>query len=416
MNPRNFACRMASGFVSGFGVDPRENIAAPAAASIAPAVRAPPDSRNSCTASWTARFLRALAATKTVRSSRHRLILPHNLCRSCVHEAELQCSTESSSTQCSDSSSSGLPQHTGCYPLRAFALLEVVVVSHQPNLRSGLLQNQHLQIACHLGVWARNCAAELNPKASPSRSQQSPLPHNPVAGPVSAVLLVRNSAAEQVDPHQAQHWSHCPDFHPYHSVQSASSEAHPNDPAGPQSKVRAPLHQSDVVCACVELQLWVFAWRTSSSPLCIGSLEAEAVRCAHFLAAVLWHWRVACATRRLAAPLRCRTTGGAPCPCAWLPAHCIWTHEVPSQCVLAPPNERGTRPRARPFADSSFWLARSAYSNFFFSRHAGASCKLVTKTSNFMRYAVVGVTPLSDSIPSHSDLAVCFKVSEGRSL
>ena len=38
-----------------------------------------------------------------------------------------------------------------------------VAVSHQANLRSALLQNQHLQMACHPGVWARNCAAELNP-------------------------------------------------------------------------------------------------------------------------------------------------------------------------------------------------------------------------------------------------------------
>ena len=51
MEARNLACRMASGFVSGLVVDRRQNIAAPAAASIAPAVRAPSDSRNSCTAS-----------------------------------------------------------------------------------------------------------------------------------------------------------------------------------------------------------------------------------------------------------------------------------------------------------------------------------------------------------------------------
>ena len=51
MKARNLACHMASGFVSGLVVDPRENIAAPAAASIAPAVGVPSDSRNSCTAS-----------------------------------------------------------------------------------------------------------------------------------------------------------------------------------------------------------------------------------------------------------------------------------------------------------------------------------------------------------------------------
>ena len=76
MKARNVAYRMASGFVSGLNVDPGEIIAAPAAASIAPAVRAPWDSRNSCTASVTARLLEVLAATKTVRSSGHRLILP----------------------------------------------------------------------------------------------------------------------------------------------------------------------------------------------------------------------------------------------------------------------------------------------------------------------------------------------------
>ena len=76
MKARNLGRRMASGFVSGLVVDPRENIAAPAAASIAPAVRAPADGRNSCTASWTARFPGVLAATKTVRSSGHQLMLP----------------------------------------------------------------------------------------------------------------------------------------------------------------------------------------------------------------------------------------------------------------------------------------------------------------------------------------------------
>ena len=76
MKARNLACRMASGFVSGLVVDPRENIAAPAAASIAPAVRASSDSRNSCTSSWTARFLGVLAKTITVQYSGYRLIVP----------------------------------------------------------------------------------------------------------------------------------------------------------------------------------------------------------------------------------------------------------------------------------------------------------------------------------------------------
>ena len=127
-------------------------------------------------------------------------------------------------------------------------------------------RNQHLQMACHPGVWARNCAAELNPTASLGRPQGSPLPHDLVAGPVSAVLVLRTSAAEsmaaaestspaeQVGSHQSQNWCHCPDFHPPHSARRASSEVHPNDPASPQSKVRAPLHQWHVVCACVELQ------------------------------------------------------------------------------------------------------------------------------------------------------------------
>ena len=178
----------------------------------------------------------------------------------------MQCSTEGNSTQCSDSSSSGLPQCTGRYPPWACALLAAVAVSHQANLRSALLQNQHLQMACHPGVWARNCAAELNPTASVGRPRRSPLPHDPGAGPVSAVLVLRMSAAEstaaaestspaeQVGSHQSQNWCHCPDFHPPHSARRASSEVHPNDPASPQSKVRAPLHQWHVVCACVKLQ------------------------------------------------------------------------------------------------------------------------------------------------------------------
>ena len=177
-----------------------------------------------------------------------------------MHKAELQCSTEGDSTQCSDSSSSGLPQCNGHYPPRACALLAAVAVSNQANLRSALLQNQPLQIACHPSVWARKCAAELNPTAAPGRPRQCPLPNDPVAGPGSVVLLLRTSvaestsAAEQVGPHQLQNWSHCPDFHPPHSARRASREAHRNDPASPQSKVRAPLHQWHGVCACVKLQ------------------------------------------------------------------------------------------------------------------------------------------------------------------
>ena len=99
-------------------------------------------------------------------------------------------------TNNSDSSSSGLPQCTARYPPRACALLAAVAVNHQANLWSALLQNQHLQMACQRGVWARNCTAELNPTASPGRPRQSPLPHDRVTGPVSAVLLLRTSVAE----------------------------------------------------------------------------------------------------------------------------------------------------------------------------------------------------------------------------
>ena len=178
----------------------------------------------------------------------------------------MQCSTESNSTECSDSSFPGLPQCTGRYRPRACALLAAFAVSHQASLRSALLQNQHLRMACYPGVCARNCAAELNQTASLGRPRRSPLSHDLVAGPVSAVLVLKTSAAdsraaaettspaEQVGSHQSQNWCHCPDFHPPHSARRASSEVHPNDPASPQSKVRSPLHQWHVVCACVELQ------------------------------------------------------------------------------------------------------------------------------------------------------------------
>ena len=134
---------------------------------------------------------------------------------------------------------------------------------HQEDL---LLIHQHLQMACHLGIWARNCAAELNPTASLGRPRPSPPSHDLVAGSVSAVLALRTSAAEstaaaestspaeQVGSHQSQNWCHCPDFHPPYSARRAFSEVRPNDPASPQSKVGAPLHQWHVVCACVQLQ------------------------------------------------------------------------------------------------------------------------------------------------------------------
>ena len=148
-------------------------------------------------------------------------------------------------------------------------------------------------MACHPGVWARNCATELNPTASLGRPRRSQMTL-PVSNPRRELRCISGT------------WC-------------------------------VPVSNS---------RLFVFAWRTSCKPLCIGNLEAQAVRRAHSLAAVLWHWRVACATQCLAAPLRCRTTGGAPCPCAWLPAHCIRTHEVAGQCVLRPPQRAGAKTKS----------------------------------------------------------------------
>ena len=241
MKARNLAWRMASGFVSGFVVDRRANIAALAAACGTSSFRqqkflhshwnrAVPwgtGSNENCTIQWA-----PADPPCTVRADRV--------------STRQNCSVrQKADTQTSESSSSGLPQRTGRYPPTVFALLEAVAVPHQANLRSALVQSQHLPIACNLGVSAGNCAAELNPTDSQGRPRQSPLPHDLVAGPVFAVLM-------HMDPHQSQHWSHCPDFHAPHSAQRASSEAHPNDPASPQSKVQAALHQWHVVCACVE--------------------------------------------------------------------------------------------------------------------------------------------------------------------